>query len=94
MKDLFNARHVLKVGSKDYTIYRLDALEKAGLTKLNKLPYSIRILLEAALRQCNDEEITQADVKNIASWTPKGNRPGIPFLPGRVIMQDFTGVPA
>ncbi len=94
MKDLFNARHVLKVGSKDYTIYRLDALEKAGLTKLNKLPYSIRILLEAALRQCNDEEITQADVKNIASWNPKGNRPGIPFLPGRVIMQDFTGVPA
>lgn len=94
MKDLFNARHVLKVGGKDYTLYRLDALEKAGLTKLNKLPYSIRILLEAALRQCNDEEITQADVKNIASWTPKGNRPGIPFLPGRVIMQDFTGVPA
>ncbi|MBK8782368.1 MAG: aconitate hydratase AcnA [Anaerolineales bacterium] len=94
MQDLFKSRDVLKVGKKKYVYYRLDALEKAGLTKLNKLPYSIRIVLEAALRQCNDREITQDDVKNIASWTPKGARPGIPFLPGRVVMQDFTGVPA
>lgn len=94
MKDLFKSRDVLKVGKKEYIIYRLDALEKAGLTKLNKLPYSIRILLEAALRQCNDIEIKQDDVKNIAAWSPNGVRPGIPFLPGRVVMQDFTGVPA
>src|SRR5688572_8404826 len=94
MKDLFKSRDVLKVGKKEYIIYRLDALEKAGLTKLSKLPYSIRILLEAALRQCNDNEIKQEDVKNIASWTPKATRPGIPFLPSRVVMQDFTGVPA
>ena len=94
MQDLFKSRDVLKVGSKQYIIFRLDALEKAGLTKLNKLPFSIRVVLEAALRQCNDKEITQADVKNIASWTPKGARPGIPFLPARVVMQDFTGVPA
>ena len=94
MQDLFKSRDVLKVGKKEYVYYRLDALEKAGLTKLNKLPYSIRIVLEAALRQCNDKEITQNDVKNIASWTPKGARPGIPFLPARVVMQDFTGVPA
>ena len=94
MQDLFKSRDVLKVGKKEYVIFRLDALEKAGLTKLSKLPYSIRIVLEAALRQCNDNEITQADVKNIAAWTPKGARPGIPFLPARVVMQDFTGVPA
>ena len=94
MQDLFKSRDVLKVGRKEYIIFRLDALEKAGLTKLSKLPYTIRIVLEAALRQCNDKEITQDDVKNIASWTPKGTRPGIPFLPGRVVMQDFTGVPA
>jgi len=94
MNDLFKSRDVLTVGKKKYVYYRLDALEKAGLTKLSKLPYSIRIVLEAALRQCNDKEITQADVKNIAAWTPKGARPGIPFLPGRVVMQDFTGVPA
>ncbi|MBI5944898.1 MAG: aconitate hydratase AcnA [Chloroflexi bacterium] len=108
MQDFFNSRDILKVGNKEYVIYRLDALEKAGLTKLSKLPYSIRIVLEAALRQCNDNEITQADVKNIAAWRPLpsspisagngggagGGRPGIPFLPGRVVMQDFTGVPA
>ena len=94
MQDLFKSRDVLTVGKKKYVYFRLDALEKAGLTQLSKLPYSIRIVLEAALRQCNDREITQADVKNIASWTPKGARPGIPFLPGRVVMQDFTGVPA
>jgi aconitate hydratase len=94
MKDFFNARDVLKVGDKEYMIYRLDALEKAGLTDLKKLPYSIRVVLEAALRQCNDKEITQTDVKNIAAWTPKSLRPGIPFLPARVVMQDFTGVPA
>ncbi|MCL4273989.1 MAG: aconitate hydratase AcnA [Anaerolineales bacterium] len=94
MQDYFNSRSVLKTGGKEYAMYRLDALEKAGLTKLSKLPYSIRILLEAALRQCNDREITQTDVKNIAAWSPKGARPGIPFLPARVVMQDFTGVPA
>ena len=94
MNDFFNARDVLKVGDKEYVIYRLDALEKAGLTTLNRLPFSIRVVLEAALRQCNDKEITQDDVKNIAAWTPNGVRPGIPFLPARVVMQDFTGVPA
>jgi aconitate hydratase len=94
MNDFFNAHDLLKVGDKKYVIYRLDALEKAGLTNLNLLPFSIRIILEAALRQCNGKEITQADVKNIAAWTPKGVRPGISFLPARVIMQDFTGVPA
>jgi aconitate hydratase len=94
MNDLFKSRDVLKVGKQEYVIFRLDALEKAGLVKLSKLPYSIRIVLEAAIRQCNDREITQQDVKNIAAWTPKGARPGIPFLPGRVVMQDFTGVPA
>jgi aconitate hydratase len=94
MNDFFNARDRLRIGEREYVIYRLDALEKAGLTNLKLLPFSIRVVLEAALRQCNDKEITQADVRNIAAWTPKALRPGIPFLPARVIMQDFTGVPA
>ncbi|MFH1524792.1 MAG: aconitate hydratase AcnA, partial [Chloroflexota bacterium] len=96
--DFFKSRDTLKVGDKLYIIYRLDALEKAGLTKLGKLPYSIRIMLEAALRQCNESEITREDVMKIAAWTPiplKGEgRPGIPFQPARVIMQDFSGLPA
>src|SRR5512137_2746478 len=96
MNDSFKARSILKVGDKQYVIFRLDALEKASLTALKRLPFSIRIMLEAALRQCNGQEITEPDVRNIAAWSPspKGGRPGIPFLPGRVIMQDFTGVPA
>ena len=94
MQYFFNARDMLTVGDKQYVIFKLDTLEKAGLTQLKRLPFSIRIVLEAALRQCNDKEITQADVKNIAAWTAKGARPGIPLLPARVVMQDFTGVPA
>jgi aconitate hydratase len=92
--DLFKSRDILEVGNKQYAIYRLQALEKAGLVKLDKLPFSIRILLEAALRQCNGKEITQDDVQHIAKWTPAGIHPGIPFLPARVIMQDFSGLPA
>ncbi len=97
MQDFFHAQDVLKTKSGEYLVYRLDALERAGLTRLSRLPFSIRILLEAALRQCNGREITPEDVKNIAAWTPQpasGGRPGIPFLPARVVMQDFTGVPA
>ncbi len=94
MNNFFNAYDKLMVGGQEYGFYRLDALEKAGLTTLSRLPFSIRIVLEAALRQCNDNEITQDDVKNIAAWQPQGTRPGIPFLPARVVMQDFTGVPA
>jgi len=94
MKDYFKSKDILKVGKKEYIYYRLDALEKAGLIDLKKLPFSIRIVLEAALRQCNENEITQKDVKNIAAWKPRSSRPGIPLLPARVVMQDFTGVPA
>ncbi len=95
MYDFFNARDRLTVDDRTYTYYRLDALEKAGLTELRRLPFSIRVLLEAALRQCNEREVTKEDVRNIAAWKPvDASRPGIPFLPARVIMQDFTGVPA
>lgn len=95
MLDFFHARDTLTIDGKTYTYYRLEALEKAGLTNLSRLPFSIRVLLEAALRQCNGREITEEDVRNIAAWKPVDPaRPGIPFLPARVIMQDFTGVPA
>jgi len=94
-EDFFKSRETLTTKHGRYTIYRLDALEKAGLTEIQRLPYSIRVMLESALRQCNGREITQEDVKTIAAWKPvDAHRPGIPFLPARVIMQDFTGVPA
>jgi aconitate hydratase len=92
--DIFHARTFLDVGNKKYNYYRLGALEDFYHINIRLIPFSIRILLEAALRQCNSREITQEDVEHIARWTPTGVRPGIPFLPARVIMQDFTGVPA
>lgn len=94
-QDEFKARGLLKTSQGDYVMYRLDQLEKDGLARLSKLPYSIRIMLESLLRQCNGKEITRQDVINLAKWSPKADqRPVLPYLPARVIMQDFTGVPA
>ena len=75
-------------------IFRLQALEDAGLATLAKLPFSIRVLLEAALRNHDGFLVTDEDLKTIAGWQPKGERVEIPFIPARVILQDFTGVPA
>lgn len=75
-------------------IYKLSALEAAGLTKLDELPFSIRVLLESALRNHDGFLVTDDDVKTIASWQPSAARSEIPFIPARVILQDFTGVPA
>ena len=90
-------------GSKDHflledgsqgTLFRLSELENQGHTKLSNLPYTIRVLLEAALRNCDGFLVREEDVLEIARWTPNGKRNEIPFIPGRVILQDFTGVPA
>lgn len=72
----------------------LAALEEAGLCNLEKLPCTIRLLLEAALRNCDGFLVTEDDVKRIAAWTPTQSPAEIPFMPSRVILQDFTGVPA
>ncbi len=93
--DPFDARDTLHALGGNYTIYRLDRLEDLGLTKIDRLPYSIRVLLESVLRQVNGREITEQDVRALAGWQPKSaTRPDVPYLPSRVIMQDFTGVPA
>ncbi len=93
--DPFDSRDQLTTASGRFLIHRLDRLESAGLTKLEKLPYSIRILLESVLRQVNGREIQEADVVALAGWQPQAEqRADVPFQPARVIMQDFTGVPA
>lgn len=88
--DPFNARQSLSVGG-DY--YSLDALDANGVPT-GHLPYSVRILLEGALRGHDGFLITEEDIRTIAAWTPDGERGEIPFRPSRVILQDFTGVPA
>jgi len=93
--DVYNALSILATNSGDFTIYRLDSLEKAGLTQLEKLPYSIRVLLESVLRQVNGHTITNEHVQALSEWKARSdNRSDIPFQPARVVMQDFTGVPA
>ena len=93
-RDYFRSFDVLSVGDKKYGYYRLGALEEQGLVKLSTLPYAIRVLLEATLRSCDDFSVTESDVKSLAGWTPDGTPCEIPFKPARVILQDFTGVPA
>ena len=94
MKDFFETRSSLKVGGKDYTYYSLEGLEKAGLTHLDRLPYSIRVMLESVLRACDGKEVTPDDIKTLAAWQPVSDkRPALAFYPGRVLMQDFSGVP-
>ena len=94
-QDPFQSRANLSTSSGDVTIYRLDVLEKAGVGAVSRLPYSIRVLLEAALRQLDGHSVETKDVENLANWSPTSKeRPEVPFKPARVVMQDFTGVPA
>ncbi len=74
--------------------YSLPALEKAGIGKISRLPVSIRIVLEAVLRNCDGKKVTEAHVKQLANWGPTAARVDeIPFVVARVVLQDFTGVP-
>ncbi len=72
----------------------LHSLEERGLCKLDEIPFSIRIILESALRKCDGFLVNEEDVRRIASWSPEMKPEEIPFSPSRVILQDFTGVPA
>ena len=93
--DEFGARTRLECSGGSGVLYRIQKLEEDGLAEVSRLPYSIKILLEAALRQCDGFEITREDVERIARWSPEtAGKEEIPFKPARVVMQDFTGVPA
>jgi aconitate hydratase len=94
MLDPFNARATLDTAAGPVTYYRLDALQ--GETgDVSRLPMSIKVLLEAALRKLDDFAITQDHVRLLANWSPDGDSDAeVPFMPARVILQDFTGVPA
>jgi len=94
--DVFGARSSLSTSQGSLTIYRLDALAKAGLAPgLDRMPYSIRVLLEAVLRKVDGELVTAEDVRNLAAWNAAAPKDvELPYMPARVILQDFTGVPA
>jgi aconitate hydratase len=92
--DSFGSYSQLNSGSRTYELYRLGALEKKGVT-LSRLPYSLRILLENLLRHEDGKSVTADDIQFLANWDPKAEPSReIAYMPARVLMQDFTGVPA
>ena len=90
----FGSQSTLKVGNKSYEIFRLSALEAKGF-ELRRLPYSLRVLLENLLRQEDGKSVTANDIEFLAKWQANAEPAReIAFMPARVLMQDFTGVPA
>ncbi|MBU6412398.1 MAG: aconitate hydratase AcnA [Planctomycetes bacterium] len=90
----FNSRSTLKTPHGTYTYFSLAALSAAKIGHVDKLPFSIKVLLEAMLRNVDGFIVTQDDVAGLANWKAKApEKVEIPFMPGRVVLQDFTGVP-
>jgi len=92
-QDQYGVRSTLESGGKSYAYYNLPALEKQGLGSISKLPFSIKVLLEAAIRQFDGRGITAEHVKQLATWAEARTDKEIPFIPARIVLQDFTGVP-
>lgn len=93
--DPFSVRDQFDTGSGEAVIYRLSKLQDAGLGQIDRMPFSIRVLLEAVLRNCDGFSVSEDDVKNLAAWNAaEPAKQEVPFKPYRVVLQDFTGVPA
>lgn len=93
--DPFNARGKLETSGGPVVVYRLETVEKAGLGAVSRLPYSIKVVLEAALRQLDGFAVGEDNVRDIAAWSGVEQvEKEIPYKPARVILQDFTGVPS
>ena len=94
-KNSFGTRDTLQVDGKSYEIFRLSALEKKGVGHVSKLPFSLRVLLENLLRQEDGRFVHPGDIEALAGWDPNAaTQKEISFMPARVLLQDFTGVPA
>src|SRR6266487_1834769 len=96
-KDLFGARTTLQGVSRKITYFHLDALTQRGVKGIDRLPFTVKILLENALRHAGGELVSEDDVLSLARWLPgqaAKSDAEYPFLPARVLLQDFTGVPA
>src|SRR5919206_1321058 len=95
MVNTFGARTGLQVGGRSYEIFSLPALQAAGFPEIARLPYSMKILLENLLRHEDGRFVKRADIETLARWDLKsGAQKEISFAPARVLLQDFTGVPA
>jgi aconitate hydratase len=94
-KNSFATRDILQVDGKPYEIFGLNALEKKGVGHVSTLPFSLRVLLENLLRQEDGRFVHPEDIQALANWNPQAaSEKEISFMPARVLLQDFTGVPA
>ncbi|ASS68581.1 MULTISPECIES: aconitate hydratase AcnA [unclassified Paenibacillus] len=93
LQNQYSVRSTLEVGGKSYTYYSLQGLEEKGHGAISKLPVSIKVLLEGAVRQFDGRGITADHVKQLMSWAEKREDKEIPFIPSRIVLQDLTGVP-
>jgi aconitate hydratase len=93
-QDLYGVRSKLNVGGKEYAYYSLKKLEEKGLGPVSRLPFSIKVLLEAAVRQYDGKAVTTEHIDQLAKWTEKRSDKEVAFKPARIVLQDFTGVPA
>ncbi len=91
--DIYQIKKVLNTSGREFSYYSLAALQHQGF-EIEKMPFSIRILLENALRNFDDFAITKENIETLLNWKPEASDKDIPFKPARVLMQDFTGVPA
>ncbi|MUT66931.1 aconitate hydratase AcnA [Paenibacillus sp. NEAU-GSW1] len=89
----YSVRSSLEVGGKQYNYYSLQGLQEQGLGDISKLPFSIKVLLEGAVRQFDGRAITKEHVKQLADWAVSRDDKEIPFIPARIVLQDLTGVP-
>ena len=94
--DSFKSRRTLTVGDKEYTAYSITEAEKNGLRGVSQLPFSMKVLLENLLRYEDGRTVTKADIQAVAEWLDNRGKAEkeIAYRPARVLMQDFTGVPA
>ncbi|MEO8577563.1 MAG: aconitase family protein, partial [Gemmatimonadales bacterium] len=91
----FGSRSTLEAGGRKYTVYRLDSLDSPSGGRSAKLPFSLKILLENLLRNEDGKFVKKSDIEGLASWDVKGKQEKeIAFRTARVLLQDFTGVPA
>jgi aconitate hydratase len=94
-KNSFSTRSTLKVGNDKFEIYRLDALERAAIANVSRFPFSLKVLLENLLRNEDGRFVHADDIRTLAQWNVAGSsEKEISFMPARVLLQDFTGVPA
>ena len=97
-KNSFGTRTALRAGNDSYDIYRLSVLERAGIGNISRLPFSLKVLLENLLRHEDDRFVFSDDIRALAGWDPSSaagaTEKEISFMPARVLLQDFTGVPA